>query len=367
MTEGLASPHAEPADGRVAGAAASGEGGASGAPALPAMPQIPTQAHWVQFGQALDRGPIDPLSTSLPIIASVDENIHPVTRAAQAAADERRARLWSELTTRREPAAPPPADDGELRLSLAQRIAENTVAQDVLNRASQAVARANAVHAVASEKVAELEAAERVCTEDFAREVAKWAAAGADGVEQPQLADPGRANITRIRLATARDGLAAASIARNQLGLKHERAQRTADNAQQQLFAAAKAVISAEARAIADEIERIEQLAGEAFRRLDALAMTPFPVKRGAAALPIQFDPVTTKVALDPPRRGRVDMAPPVRSTTDRATGDAWRAYFAALLADAGAQFDQIEAVEPVAPPVLPSGAFATSRPVSAA
>jgi len=101
-------------------------------------------------------------------------------------------------------------------------------------------------------------------------------------------------------------------------------------------------VLSSEARAIADEIEQLEQLAGEAFRRLDALAMLPLPISRGAPAMPIQFDAVTTKVALDPPRRGRVDMAPPTRSARDREVTSRWRSYFDRLLVDAAAVLDKV-------------------------
>jgi hypothetical protein len=367
--EGFAAPRAEAMDPSRRSTGPSGAASASGPPALPPVPQIPDQAHWAGFGQALERGPADPLSTSLPIIASVDENTHPVTRAAQAVMDERRLRLAGEYAAAGRPApAAPPADEGKLRQALAERIAENVAAQDILTRTSESVGRANALHATTAQKVAELEAAERRHTAEFARQFEAWAAAGDAGGAQPQLADPGAANISRIKLGAAKDEHAAATIARDQLGLEHERAQRSADNAQQLLFSAAKAVLSSEARAIADEIEQLEQLAGEAFRRLDALAMLPLPISRGSPAMPIQFDAVTTKVALDPPRRGRMDMAPPVRSASDRSITALWRRYFDRLLVDAAAHLDQIEvsAVAPVAPLVLPSVAFVVAKPVAA-
>jgi hypothetical protein len=306
------------------------------------VPQIPNEAHWSNFGIALERGPIDPLSVTIPIVPGFEaDESHPVIGPRLRTMRERTERLAAEYAAAGRPApAPAPADEGKLRRTLAERIKQNVAAQDILSRASAAFARANALYEAASEKISGLEATERANSEAFATEVTRWA--GSDDTAAPIHADPGPMNLARIKLADARVELDGCVIARDRLRLDRDEAQRSADNAQQLLFSAAKAVLSSEARAIADEIEQLEQLAGEAFRRLDALAMLPLPISRGAPAMPIQFDAVTTKVALDPPRRGRVDMAPPTRSARDREVTSRWRSYFDRLLVDAAAVLDKV-------------------------
>jgi hypothetical protein len=113
----------------------------------------------------------------------------------------------------------------------------------------------------------------------------------------------------------------------------------------------------------------VEELAGKIWRKLDALASLPLPTGRGSPGMPIAFDAVTTRVALNPPQRGRVDLAPALSTAAEREASARWRAYFDRLLGDAATVFDQVMPVrvEPVASLMIPSGAFAATRPKPAA
>jgi hypothetical protein len=102
--------------------------------------------------------------------------------------------------------------------------------------------------------LSELKAAEWVQAEAFGQQVMAWAAAGSLGVAQPQLVDPGALNVVKIELSAAQDELEGCLFAKKQLEGARNEAQSRADAAQTALWAAAKAVLSCAARALAEDV-----------------------------------------------------------------------------------------------------------------
>jgi hypothetical protein len=118
------------------------------------------------------------------------------------------------------------------------------------------------------------------------------------------------------------------------------KAQREVAGATGQVRDLARAVMSAQARRIADEIIAHEQAAGELYRALKPISENWFGGRHGEPGAAVPLDAATRAVFAKPPRLSGIDNIPPAqKSAMDAAASGAWKTFFDALTADADAAF----------------------------
>jgi hypothetical protein len=253
---------------------------------------------------------------------------------------ERQQRGAAIIAASRRPEAPAPTSApniSELREALRRAQEELAHGQHNLEVAEGALARLDELRAKLEAKLAEFEGAEAAHRDATGSALRDWLGAGA-ATEAPTIPLASDLAESRAGRASVEGELAAVNKVGAELAEGLAQRRREFDVARVRVHRAAKAVMAAEARTIADQILAAQRIAADLYALLEPLAPLWFPDGSSGPGSTIPIDTVTAAV-LNDFTLAKDDQAPSVRRQQVGDSTAAWHAFFARLVggdADAG-------------------------------